>query len=86
MKLNGNFITHKTGDKYVMICLDRKKFSGIVRLNETACFVVEQLKKDVSTEEILAAMKKEYEVDEETAERDIERVLNVLREIGALDE
>ena len=86
MKLNSNFITHKTGDKFVMICLDRKKFSGIVRLNETACFVVEQLKKDVSTEEILAAMKKEYEVDEETAKRDIERVLNVLREIGALDE
>ncbi len=86
MKLNSNFITHKTGDKYVMICLDRNKFSGIVRLNETACFVVEQLKKEVSAEDILATMKKEYDVDEETVARDINRVMSVLREIGALDE
>ncbi len=86
MKLNSNFITHKTGDKYVMICLDRKMFSGIVRLNETACFVIEQLKKEASAEDILAAMKNEYDVDEETAQRDISRVLNVLSEIGALDE
>ena len=86
MKLNKDFITHKTGDKYVMVCLDRKKFSGIVRLNETACFVIEQLKSEVTEEEILAAMKKEYDVEEDTAVRDISRVLNVLREVGALDE
>ncbi len=86
MKLNKDFVTHMSNGKQVLVCVDRNKFSGMVRSNETAAFIIDLLKNEVSEEEIIETMLKEYSVDRETVEKDVTKVLETLRGINALDE
>lgn len=86
MKLNKNFITHNSDGKLVMVSLDRKKFSGLVKGSETTAFIINKLQEETSREEIIDAMLKEYDASEEIISKDVDHVLDVLRKIGAIDE
>ncbi len=85
MKLKEGFITHTTGQEHILVSAGSTGFSGLVRSNPTAAFIIEQLKEDTTGEKIVEAMLKEYDVDRETADRDVAAVLEKLRTIGALD-
>lgn len=86
MKLKSGFCTQKVADGQVMVPVDEKEtnFKGIVRSNETAAFVVDCLKEDTTSEEILAKLKEAYEGDEEVMKKDIETVIGKLKAIDAL--
>ena len=86
MKLNKQFVTKNIGDTQVMVAVGSAAFSGVVRSNKTAAFVVDQLKEDTTKEKIVAAMLEKYEVTEERASADVDRILEKLRSIGALEE
>ena len=86
MKLNNKFVTREMGDTQVMVAVGSAAFSGIVRCNKTAAFIVDQLKTDTTKEKILAAMQEKYDADPAVMEKDIDKVLEKLRSIGALDE
>ncbi len=86
MKLNNKFVTRDMGDTQVMVAVGSAAFSGIVRSNKTAAFIVDQLKTDTTKEKILAAMQEKYDADPAVMEKDIDKVLDKLRSIGALDE
>lgn len=86
MKLNNKFVTREMGDTQVMVAVGSASFSGIVRSNKTAAFIVDQLKEDTTKEKILAAMQERYDADPAVMARDIDKVLDKLRSIGALDE
>ena len=86
MKLDPKFVTREIGDTQVMVAVGSAAFSGIVRSNKTAAFIVDQLKTDTTKEKILAAMQETYDADPAVMEKDIEKVLEKLRSIGALDE
>ena len=62
------------------------KFDGTVVLNDVSAFVFEQLKMPVSREDILAAILAEYEVDEETAAKDLDALLAQFRELGMIED
>lgn len=86
MKLNDQFVTKDLGDTQVMVAVGGASFSGIVRSNKTAAFIVDLLKEDTTKEKIVAEMLKEYDVSEERASADVDKVLDKLRSIGALVE
>ncbi len=86
MKLSKQFVTKDIGDTQVMVAVGSAAFSGVVRSNKTAAFVVDQLKEDTTKEKIVAAMLEKYEVTEERASADVDRILEKLRSIGALEE
>ena len=86
MKLDPKFVTREIGGTQVMVAVGSAAFSGIVRSNKTAAFIVDQLKTDTTKEKILAAMQETYDADPAVMEKDIEKVLDKLRSIGALDE
>ncbi|MBQ9890848.1 MAG: PqqD family protein [Firmicutes bacterium] len=86
MKLNKQFVTREIGGTQVMVAVGSAAFSGVVRSNKTAAFVVDQLKNDTTKEKIVAAMLEKYEVSAEQAGADVDRILEKLRSIGALDE
>lgn len=86
MKLKQGFITHNMGGEQVMVGTGAVSFSGLVRSNETAAFIVDRLKKETTKEEIVDAMLREYDAPREVIERDVEKILQTLRSIGALDE
>lgn len=85
MKLKKTFITHTTGKEQLMISSDGK-FNGMVRSNRTAAEIIDLLKKDVTREEIILSMLEKYEVEREVLERDVDKVLESLRSIGAIDD
>ena len=86
MKLKSSFITHDIDGKQVMIDIDRNGFSGMVRSNSTAAYIVDQLKNETSRDEILDKMSERYEAPRDVMGRDLDDILAQLRKIGALEE
>ena len=86
MKLNEKFVTREMGDTQVMVGVGDASFSGVVRSNRTAAFIVDQLKTETTREQVADAMVKAYGITKEKALKDVEMILGKLRSIGALDE
>lgn len=88
MKLKKGFCTQTISDGQVMVpTADAETdFRGIVRSNETAAFVIDKLKNEITENEILDELKQEYEGDEEIMKKDLSCVLEKLRGIGAIEE
>lgn len=85
MKLKDGFITHSTGDEQIMVSTSGN-FSGMVRSNSTAAAIINFLAEDTTRDGIVEKMNEIYEAPEGAIERDVDRVLESLRSIGALDE
>lgn len=86
MKLKDGFITHEMDGKQLLVGTGRTGFAGTVKSNQTAAFLVDLLKTETSREQLLVAMLEKYDVAEDVASRDLDKVLETLRSIGALDE
>lgn len=87
MKLKNNFLIRETGSEAVLVPVGRIGFKGIIRLNNTAAFIVRQLQgKDLTEEGLLAQVLEKYDVSRETALADVEKVVKTLRSVGALEE
>ena len=86
MHLKKEFITHVVNGEQIMVAVGKADFSGLVRSNPTAGFIVDCLKTETDLKKITEAMLAKYEVDEETARRDAEAVIGKLRSIGAIED
>ena len=86
MKLNENFIVHKTERETVLVPVGGTGFAGIVRGNATLGEVLELLGEDTAAPALIAAMMEKYDAPEAVIVRDVEKTLRELRAIGALDE
>lgn len=85
MKLKDTFITHSANNEQILVDTSGK-FSGIVRNNNTAAFIVDCLKEETSVEEIINKMIEEYDAPLEDIKKGVDDVLDTLRKVGALDE
>ena len=85
MKLNHEFITREIDDQQIMISTSGK-FSGLVRSNKTAAFIVDCLANDTTEDEIVQKMLAKYNAPEDIIREDVKKILDTLRRIGALDE
>lgn len=86
MKLKSNLITQSIGNTQFVVPVGAEAFSGILRNNETAAFIVDCLKEETTKEQIVDAMCKEYDAPREHIEVGVDKILGKLRSIGALDE
>lgn len=86
MKLREGFITQETDGEQIMVAAGSIKFAGLVRSNKTAAFIVDSLKTETTKEAIVDAMAKKYDAPKDILTKDVERILDKLRSIGALDE
>lgn len=85
MKLKNSFITQDVDDTQVMVSTDNKLFSGIVRSNKSAAFIVNCLKEDTTIDEIVAKLQEKYDGPEAVMRKDVEMVVHKLDSIGALE-
>lgn len=85
MKLKDTFITHTANNEQILVDTSGK-FSGIVRNNKTAAFIVDCLKEETSADDIVDKMVEEYDAPLEDIKKGVEDVLDTLRKVGALDE
>ena len=85
MKLNSGFLAHDDGDSKLLVSTGATKFSGLVRSNPTAGFIIECLETETTEDDIIAKMQEKWEVSDEIARRDVQKVVEQLRGIGAID-
>ena len=89
MKITEGFLLRKVASQNLVMPMGKKAFdfNRAITLNETAAFLWSVLQKeDVTKEELILKLTKEYDVDVSTAENEIDKFLNKLRENGLLDE
>lgn len=86
MKLKQNIITQEIDGAQYMIPVGAEAFSGVVRNNETAAFLVTLLREETTEEALVDAMCAEYDASRALIEKDVARVLATLRELNALEE
>lgn len=86
MKLKDSFMTQEVDGIQFLVPVGQEFFSGIVRSNPTAAFIVDRLKQDTSEEAIVEAMSREYDAPRERIAADVAEILGILRRIHALEE
>lgn len=87
MKLKDGFITYNTGDENLLVATGEagKSFNGIVRNNETAAFIAELLKNEITEDEIVKRILEEYDADEKTVRKDVKKLLDIFDKEGFLE-
>lgn len=86
MKLKEGFVTHEMDGEQIMVATGEARFSGLVRSNATAAYIVDCLKQETTRDQIVAAMLERYDADAARIGADVDKVIASLRSIGALDE
>lgn len=86
MKLKDEFITQDIDDTQFLVPVGVEAFSGIVRSNKTAAFIVNCLKEETTETAIVDAMCAKYDAPRETIAADVAEILEKLRSINAIDE
>lgn len=84
MHIKSDYITHEVNGKQVLLDASGE-FSGIVRSNATAAFIVECLQKDTTQEEIVEAMFAKYDAPMEVISKDVAAIIEKLKKIGAIE-
>ncbi|MCI8955574.1 MAG: PqqD family protein [Eubacterium sp.] len=87
MKVREGFILKKMGTQAVVIAIGSasKIFNGMVKLNETGELMWEKLVEGTTREELLATVLETYEVDEETATKDVDNFIETLKKPGIIE-
>ena len=85
MKLNKNFLVHKTGNHTVVVPTGNAGFSGVIQGNETLAVILDLMKKDTTEQKIIDTMVQQYDAPREEIEKDVISVISRLRKIGAID-
>ena len=60
-------------------------FQGIISLNETGAFLWKQLEQSCEVDTLVKALLNEYEIDEDTANNDVNDFVEKVRKAGVLD-
>ena len=85
MKLKDTFVSHITNGEQILVDVS-SSFSGLIRSNKTAAFMVDQLKSETTLDSIVDAMFEKYDAPKEVLRRDAQAVIDKLRSVGAIDE
>lgn len=87
MKLKDTFLIHESQNESILIDSSGENFSGFVRTNPTSAFIIECLKEDTTEEKIADKMLDRYEgVTRDIVMKDIVKIVEKLKSIGAIDE
>ena len=86
MRLKYTFDTMDLDNEIVAIPIGEgaDQYHGVIKLNETAAHIFELLKNDVTEEEIVEALEKDYSVSREIIVADVRRYIDAFQAKGML--
>lgn len=85
MKLKEGFILSQVAGRTVAVPVDSDvDLNTMITLNETGAFLWEHLQTETNEDALVAALLGEYDVDEDTARKSVQRFVGKLRENGFL--
>ena len=84
MKIKKGFVLRIVGGENIVVPVGAmsKQFHGMINLNDTGAFMWKFFTEDHTLEEGVAALRAEYEVDEERARLDVQKFMNTVQENG----
>ena len=88
MKLKYNFVTNEVADKIVAVAVgdDLENFNGFIKMNDVGAYIFNMLKNDVTEDEIVAAMQKDFEdATEEEIREAVKEFTDKLRESDVIE-
>lgn len=88
MKIKDGFVLKSVGDNHVVIPVGAAQvdFRSMITLNHSGAFLWVCLQQDTTTEQMVAALLQEYDVDEGLAQKDVLTFVENLRTHGLLEE
>ena len=89
MRINDNFVLQEMVDEHIVVPVGEAadKIHGIIRLNATGAFLWKLMsQKDQTEEELITALTAEYATDAETAKKDIDSFVSIIKEFGCISE
>ena len=88
MRIKDNFVLREVAGEMVAVTAGNSegKYWGMVQMNATGVFIWNCLQEDTTREAILEKMLEKYDIDEQTAQKDLDLVLDRFREHGLLIE
>ena len=89
MRIKENLVLRRIGSEYIIIVPDKDAvdLTEVYTLNETSAWIWEQLKDiDFTMEQVVELVQDHYEVDWETATKDIHAMIDVFKTGGLITE
>lgn len=86
MKLKYNIAINEIGEGYLGVPVSSNivDFDGLLRLNETGAFIVEQLNNEISLQDLVSAVAKKYSCSFEEANDNVTGILDTLKNAGLI--
>ena len=88
MKIKDGYMLREVAGSYIIVGVGAESvdFNGIININETGAFIWKQLENDTTAENVAEALLSEYEIDKETALKDVNTFIVKLIEAGLIEE
>lgn len=86
MKLKDGYLLRNVAGVHLVVPIAERviEFKGMMTLNETGAFLWQNLLEEKTREELLLSLLEEFEVDKETASKDIEEFIEKLEAANVL--
>ena len=88
MKIKDTYVLRSVAGENLVVPVggNNINFNSAMTLNETGAFLWNLLANGTTCEELISAMTKEYSVDVDTASKDIDTFISVLKEHSILED
>ena len=87
MRIKEGYMLREAAGETVVVPFGEEalNFQGIISLNETGAFLWKQLDQSCEVDTLVKALLNEYEIDEDTANNDVNDFVEKVRKAGVLD-
>ena len=86
MKLKKGFVLREVAGETVVVPVEAElNFNGMITLNEAAKVLWSVLENETSTEDLIKAILSEFDVDEKTAQNDVDAFVQKLKGLDFLE-
>jgi hypothetical protein len=82
MKIKNGLVLREVAGNFIVVAVGEavKEFNGLINLNSTGAFLWGILEKGAEEEDLVKALLDEYEIDEETAKKDVSLFVTKIKE------
>ena len=84
MKIRNIFEFEEINNELIMVSLDSDFFNGLIKVNDSAAFIINCLKEETSEDEIITKMVEYYQIDVDVATKGLNKVLYQLKGLNLL--
>lgn len=88
MKIKNGFAKREIAGSNIVVPVGKTAmdFNGMITLNDSGSFLWDCFTNDITVEDAVKSVIDEYDIDEETAKKDIEKFVEMLRQNNLLED